>query len=112
MDNQAERWGWFEKLNETDPLETARAQGGKSVARETIVLEDSRTGDRYVRVSWFGMYVRQQASYVSPQELAARMERVGWKKRGGRGQIKATQPGFERTLSHRFYVVEKGWEGD
>jgi hypothetical protein len=110
MNDQAERWSWFKKLDDTDPLLNARAQGGRNVARLVDVLEDATSGERYVKCGWFQMYVRQQAASISPQELGPRMERVGWKRRGSRGQVKATEPGFSRSLAHRFYVVEKGWE--
>src|SRR5262249_37267527 len=109
MSDQAQRWQAFAKLDAVDPLENARAQGGKSAARKMIVLEDENTHERFVRSGWFQMYVRQQSTSVSPQELGVRMERVGWYRRGGRGQIKATEPKLGKSLAHRFFVVPEGW---
>jgi len=94
MADQASRWRAFCALE-------------RSTAKD-IVLLDSRTGIRYVRIGWFAEYVRQHAG-VADNVLRA-MPSLGWHKRNTDGQIKATRPGFSEKLRFRFFEVPEGWE--
>ena len=109
MNDQGDRWRAFSELAAIDPATDARHGGGPSV-RAHAVLADV-TGARLVRCGWFLNYARE-STYVAPRELSARMQRVGWRRRGSRGWIKATAPGRSDTLAWTFYVAPAGWEGD
>lgn len=113
MRDQAQRWSAFKHIEEVDRgIEREHRQ----FARSVVALVDV-DGTRYVRTGWFREHVREEDRSVSPQEIAQRMERVGWRRRGrseaGRrpeGKIKATEPGFGRQLIWAFYLVPQGWE--
>lgn len=107
MNDQAQRWGAFSYLSEIDPGETARCEG-RAYARCCTVLRDL-SGNRYVRCGWFWGHARDLDRGVSQAELAHRMERVGWGRRGSRGAIKATSPARDASLIWTFYLVPKGW---
>jgi hypothetical protein len=108
LTDQAERWAAFCKLGETDPLETRSTGETSSVAGGSIVLR-SHDGTRLVRTGWFRAHVRAEES-ISSTELANRMQRVGWARRGNSGRIKATHPDFANELVWTFYLVPSGWE--
>ncbi len=110
IDDQAERWGAFSTLHQRDPRFHQSTEGG-SVAAATIVLRHT-DGVRYVRAGWFRDVVRLQDAAISPQELAHRMERIGWHRRGQTGRIKATAPGRTDSLAWSFYLVAHGWEDE
>jgi hypothetical protein len=110
MDDQQERWDAFSELNRRDPVAAARSEG-TSVAQACMVLRHL-DGTRFVRAGWFRAHVRQEDVTVSPQEIATRMARVGWRRRGDEGWIKATRPGFREVLRWRFYLVPADWEDD
>ena len=103
------RWSAFEMLDKTDPVSCARADG-TSVAVGSIVLEDTDSGVRYVRASWFAAYVRQQAGPGAADVATRVMRRVGWDKPGSEGRVKATAPARDATLQWAFWLVPKGWE--
>lgn len=104
-----ERWRAFQMLDQTDPVSAARSDG-TSVATGSIVLEDTDSGVRYVRASWFAAYVRQQAGPGSADLAARVMRRVGWEKPGTEGRVKASAPSRDATLQWAFWLVPKGWE--
>jgi hypothetical protein len=108
MDDQTERWGAFSELDRRDPVAAPRS-AGTSVASASVVLRHL-DGTRYVRAGWFRAHVRQDDVTVSPQEIAQRMERVGWRRPGTEGRVKATRPGHQGALLWRFYVVDADWE--
>jgi hypothetical protein len=94
MSDQAQRWAGFCKL--------------EASAAQNIVLEDTSTGERFVRVGWITAYARIRSGQAEPILRALRA--LGWTKRGSEGRIKATQPGLGNTLNFKFFVVPKGWE--
>lgn len=108
MDAQDQRWAAFSRLTTLEPGTRFRESGGHRAAA-TVALRDTQ-GNRYVRCGWFRECVRAQDSSASPQQLAIRMERVGWQKRGSSGRIKATRPGLRGQLGWTFFVVPPGWE--
>lgn len=108
IDDQVERWGAFSMLHEREPRADAYDQR-QSVASANVVLRHS-DGTRFVRCGWYREVVRSQDPGISPQELAHRMERVGWRRRGATGRIKATRPGQADTLAWSFYLVPTDWE--
>jgi hypothetical protein len=67
-------------------------------------------GTRYVRCGWYRENVRAHDGTVSALDLAHRMERVGWLRRGTHGRIKATCPTRSQTLVWTFYEIPDGWE--
>jgi hypothetical protein len=94
ISDQAQRWGAFEALNRRE---------GQLVLRH-------HDGTRYVRCGWYRENVRVHDGTVSALDLAHRMERVGWLRRGTHGRIKATCPNRPETLVWTFYEVPAGWE--
>lgn len=107
MNDQAARWDAFCTLQRLDPASNGHTD---SVAKASIVLIDT-DGSRLVRCGWFRLHVKGEDNSVSPQEIAHRMKRVGWRRRGSHGRIKATRPGFSGVLGWDFYIVDAGWEG-
>lgn len=110
MSDQAERWKAFADLERMDPGIHANLRA-VTVAQASVILRDTE-GTRYVRCSWFRAHVRSEDGSVSPQEIAHRMERIGWRRRGGEGRIKATRPGHRGSLVWAFYTVPADWEDD
>lgn len=106
MNDRAQRWAAFKHLEEVDRNLDKEC---RQFARSVVALVDSE-GSRYVRTGWFREHVRQDDRAVSPQEIAQRMERVGWRRRGKEGRIKATSPGLRGQLVWPFYVVPAQWE--
>ena len=108
LSDQGARWEAFSRLN-IEPYLDSRASS-KPYAAATIVLR-SVDGSRLVRCNWFRAYVRsEQDSTVSPRQIASRMERIGWERRGTEGRIKATCPNRAETLTWAFWSVPAGWE--
>jgi hypothetical protein len=110
MEDQAARWEAFSELESLHPIELA-SSGSISVAEASTVLEDL-AGFRYVRCGWFRAHVRREDPSLSPQQVAHRMQRVGWNRRGTTGRIKASRPKFLDSLAWSFYIVNPGWERD
>lgn len=109
MNDQVQRWGAFVALQRIDPWAAAREKiSSPAAASKVLVHED---GTRFVRCGWFHSHVRTLEASVSQQQVAQRMARVGWTRRGDRGRIKATSPGPDGArLAWSFFVVEEGWE--
>ncbi|MGI8624512.1 MAG: hypothetical protein ACR2NB_13765, partial [Solirubrobacteraceae bacterium] len=59
---------------------------------------------------WMRSHVRQEDGSVSQIEIAHRLQRVGWTRRGSTGRIKASRPGGTNALGWTFYEVPAGWE--
>jgi bifunctional DNA primase/polymerase-like protein/primase-like protein len=111
IDDQAARWAAFERLERHDPWALARERAC-SLAHEGLVLVHD-DGTRFVRCGWFHAFARSQdVNAGSNADVAQRMERVGWRRRGKRGRIKATPPGRPGQLAWSFFVVERGWEAE
>ena len=109
MNDQAARWEAFCALERIDPVAMAHREG-ISVATASLVLVHT-DGTRLVRCKWFRAYAKSEDASVSPQEIAHRMQRVGWHRRGTEGKVKATRPGIQGSpLIWSFYSVPKGWE--
>lgn len=102
IDDQVSRWAAWSELEAHRPDERGRPG-------DYLVLVD-REGDRLVRAGWFRAFVRAEDTTVSPQEIAHRMLRVGWQRRGADGRVKATRPGHHGQLVWPFYIVPAGWE--
>jgi hypothetical protein len=94
MADQGSRWKAFTYLNENPSTE--------------VVLQDVKTGIRYVLMGRFSQFVRLMGG-VSDSVLRDVLT-VGWQKRGAEGQIKATQPKLKNTQRLRFFEVPAGWE--
>jgi hypothetical protein len=109
MNDQLSRYRAFCTLEQSNAR--VEAQHGLDIATVTTVLVHT-DGTRYVRCGWFRAYAKSEDANVSPQEIAHRMERVGWERRGTRGKIKATNPTGGPGLSWAFYVIPKGWEDE
>ncbi len=110
LSDQANRWEVFSALQRIDPS-GARFRGeAGTVAAASVVLED-RCGIRLVRCGWFRAHVRAEDN-VSATEVAHRMQRVGWRRNGKTGRIKATPPGRRGQLAWSFYEIPAGWENE
>jgi hypothetical protein len=111
LDDQTERWAAFERLNRHDPWAEAKYRGC-GLAHAGLVLAHL-DGARFVRTGWFSAFARSQdAAAGGNADIAQRMERVGWRRRGRRGRVKATPPSRPGQLAWSFFVVEAGWEDD
>lgn len=108
LSDQAQRWDAFKRLEAIDPILRWR-QEGLAVAKGSLVLRD-HDGVRLIRTGWFRAHVRSDDHLASPQEIAHRMQRVGWKRPGGSGRIKATRPGNAGHLAWSFYAIPADWE--
>jgi hypothetical protein len=97
MNDQAQRWDAFSRLN-GHPVEP----WGRLVLRHT-------NGIQYVRSGWFLTYART-CDAIGPGALATRMQRVGWIRRGKEGRIKAVRPEFAQARSFNFWIVPNGWQ--
>ena len=78
MADQASRWRAFVALERSDST--------------NIVLADE-TGQRYVRVGWFGQYVRAVAGPSLPDAVLRAMPSLGWSRRG-RGRAHQSHPAW------------------
>lgn len=107
--DQAQRWAAFSRLAAIEPWAKAR-ENGSSVAAAGVVLR--HTDDtRLVRCGWYYSFVRTQDVGLSASKVAARMERVGWRRNGSRGAVKATAPGgLAPPLIWTFYSVPADWQ--
>lgn len=110
VNDQAQRWRAFSELDRIDPFARSR-QDGMSIAAASLVLRHE-DGTRLVRCGWFRAHARQDDPTASPQEIANRMQRVGWQRRNKSGRIKATRPGNVGSLVWTFYSVPANWEDD
>lgn len=110
LGDQAQRWEAFSRLEGMNPAGQAREQGSTIATASSVLVHAD--GTRLVRCGWFKEYVRSQDATVNAQEIAHRMLRVGWQRRGARGAIKATRPGYRGQLGWTFYTVPAGWEED
>ena len=108
MTDQRQRWGAFSHLATIDPWRQ-RQTDGTPYAAATVVLRHT-TGARFVRCGWFYTYARTLDLGVGQAELAHRMQRAGWQRRGTRGAIKATAPDRHAELSWTFYTVPAQWQ--
>lgn len=108
LSDQAERWAAFAKINAHDPW-SRRIDHDGSLAAAGIVLRDV-DGTRYVRCGWFLSHARHEDGTIGPASLALRMARVGWTRRGQRGNVKATRPGSGESVVLAFWTVPDGWE--
>ncbi len=110
LEDQADRWRAFSSLAHVDPV-TARWRGeSPSIAAASIVLV-ARNGARLVRCRWYRAHVRAEEN-VSATEVAQRMLRVGWQRRGTTGRIKASRGSQPGQLAWSFYEVAAGWENE
>jgi hypothetical protein len=103
-----DRWAAFQHLEKVDPYGRAR-QENITIAQASVVLLNV-DGTRFVRAGWFRQFVKGEDPGTSIRDIPMRMERVGWRRRNSRGQIKATAPGRRAELGWPFYVVPAGWE--
>lgn len=108
MNDQRERWGAFQALESVDPVSLRAAGETTSIPAGAPVLRHL-DGTRYVRTGWMRAYVRAEEA-ISSTELANRMQRVGWNRRGRTGRVKATRPDMPGELVWTFYAVPPGWE--
>ena len=102
MADQASRWQAFSLLDRV----------GQPGGPPEFVLEDPSTGLRCLRAGQFTVHVRGLSSPGEADVVSRAMTRIGWDKPGGEGRIKATQPGFSKTLQWAFYTVTNGWEAE
>jgi hypothetical protein len=99
--DQGERWRAFCELRDRqlthDPL--------RPVA--VVLLEPD--GTRTVRSRWFADSVRLADRTVTYPQIATRMQRVGWRRSGRAGRMKATSPRTGSTLIYNVLTVPAGW---
>jgi hypothetical protein len=107
LSDQRARWAAFHHLSTIEPA-FERNAGRGSVAAASVVLRH-QDGSRYVRCGWFRAHVRAEDS-IAATEIAHRMQRVGWHRRGATGRIKATNPSRPNSLAWSFFTVPDGWE--
>jgi hypothetical protein len=110
LGDQGQRWGAFARLKDTSPWSQMHLAGG-TIAAHCIVLRHL-SGERLVRCSWFAGHVKSRESATGTPEIAQRMARVGWERRGGRGRVKATHPARPEHLAFAFHIVRPGWEDE
>jgi len=108
FDDQRARWRAFSNMRGLDPAGARRAGTTASIAAGSVVLR-TPDGTRFVRAGWFAEHVREGEN-VSPADIAHRMERVGWQRRGKTGRVKATSPTDGRQIGWNFHIVPAGWE--
>lgn len=108
MADQAARWAAFSHLNSIDPEQAQRTSGASIASASTVLAHHD--GTRFVRCGWMRAHVRSEDGSVSQVEIAHRLQRVGWTRRGSTGRIKATKPGHSGALAWTFYEVAAGWE--
>lgn len=108
IDDQADRWRTFSNMRLLDPAGNCRAGHTANIAAGSIVLATS-DGTRFVRAGWFADHVREREN-VAPADIAHRMERVGWSRRGKTGRVKATNPTSGAQIGWNFHIVPSGWE--
>lgn len=106
MTDQVSRWQAFEVLDRIRPWREDVA----SVAGGTLVLEDVKTGIRYVRAEWLRAFARSKSSTGEAATAVAAMTSLGWSRPGREGRVKATAPGRPGTLQWAFFTVPAGWE--
>lgn len=102
MSDQRDRWGAFDHIGHYH--EHHESPIG-------VVLRHI-DGDRFVRAGWFLDYVRRLDPTIGQAALSIRMVRVGWRRRGKSGRIKASAPNRDATLAWNFWVVAADWEDD
>jgi hypothetical protein len=97
VNDRHQRWGAF--------LELCGPAG-----REMVIAH--LDGTRWVRPQWFYDFARAcDRNAGGNAQIATRMERVGWLRRGSRGRVKATDPSGRRApIIHSFFDVPAGWE--
>lgn len=108
LDDQHARWRAFSNMRALDPAAGRRTGQVATVAAGSVVLR-TPDGTRFVRAGWFAEHVRE-AENVSPADIAHRMERVGWQRRGKSGRIKATSPTDGSQIGWNFHIAPAGWE--
>jgi hypothetical protein len=109
MNDREGRWRAFSELERHDPWSVSRERGGTLAHAGKVLVHMG--GTRFVRCGWFHSYVRtMDASAGGNADIAQRMERIGWLRRGTRGRIKATRQGFPGQLAWSFFEVPKSWE--
>lgn len=108
--DQDDRFRAFGLLAGTHPArDGGEDRSSYALAARSIVLVDRETGVRLVRTGWFQTFVKREVGGVSPALLAKQMARVGWRRTGSEGRIKATCSSDGRTLVFSFYVVDADW---
>jgi len=110
LEDQADRWRAFSSLAHVDPTTDRYRSESPSIAAASIVLV-ARNGARLVRCGWFRAHVRAEEN-ISATEVAQRMLRVGWQRRGVTGRIKASRASRPGQLAWSFYEVATGWENE
>jgi hypothetical protein len=110
LNDQGARWEAFCALERTDPLARSREAGGNIASACTVLVNTD--GVQLVRCGWFRAHARAEDPGASAQEIAHRVLRIGWQRRGTRGAIKATRPGHRGQLGWTFYTVPATWEND
>jgi hypothetical protein len=111
LNDQAARWAAFCDLARLQPARDAgEDRSAYALAATSIVLVDPQSGGRLVRAGWFQAYVKREVGGLySPAALNVQMQRVGWKRCGKEGRVKATNPTDGRHLSFNFYAVPADW---
>lgn len=109
MSDQKDRFHAFVDLAAKNPV-LVSGKDDTSIASESIVLEDAKTGLRYLRVQWFHAHAKAQHAPGAAEDIVRRMRHLGWAKSGKDGRIKATPPGGGTSLQWGFFVIPEGWE--
>ena len=113
LNDQADRYRAFALAEGCDYQPTSR--GGRREIHvidpaRSLVLEDAKSGVRFVRCGHLFEFVRSNHEVAHPGELAQRMVLAGWSRSGKRGRIKATSVATSHTITLSFWRVPPGWE--
>jgi hypothetical protein len=107
----ASKWALWRMIRERDPAAETRSAAG--FADKVLIGRDSATGQRFVRCGWAQEFVRRTLGATpTTASVRARLLDAGWRQRGRKGEIKATEPDGNGTLKLPFYVVPAGWEDE
>jgi hypothetical protein len=110
MDDPELKGKAFCKLRDTHPSTKAKADG-KSLAEACVVLKDTATGKRYVRIQWFVDYVKANAVAGTVGLILEQIEAPEWWSRpNAQGRFFAVDPDNGKRVSQVLYEVPKDWE--
>ena len=117
LNDQADRYRAFAKLDRLDPAADARyeaglynAAEGAAIARHSLALIDRATGWRLVKCGHLFSMVKALGEVASPAELSRRMVAAGWDRAGKSGAITATPTApRSRRLVLRLWRIEPTW---
>jgi hypothetical protein len=104
LNNLLARYEKFREVRDHDPLD----DGHTPPAALAIVLTDTSTGDRYVRVNDLGRFMRHETkAAIAWPTLHSLVIRAGWRHPG---ELWQREPGTQRRARINVYLVPRDWE--